>query len=314
MQFANADGMLKPALLSIAVFLSIMQAQAETCSANRVNNYTAVVQSGTNVVSIIGWAHLDDDEMSRFKAKLNEALTAARARDCAKTNQKLNEIFADFADPLKMQNYVVTMLDAIQTVAPIETLGVELTPFELRQSLNQLKTSGAKFDEIHAACESMAHGKEIRELLEGPEVTFASGHGGLSILLPLEDEKAKAENAESFREKIPFNDRDPRIDKSSKKALEELWSLILSQKRPKDSLFDRGVAFAKSREEYTRLKADLKTTYDILFRRIHGAYVRNTFIARNALEAKKSMAIVVGYNHVEDLANQLVHQCKQGSR
>lgn len=311
MQFANADGMLKQILLSITVFFSILQAQAKTCSANRVNNYMAVVQSGTNVVSIIGWAHLDGDETSRFKAKLDEALTAARAKDCAKTNQKLDEIFTDFSDPLKMQNYVVTMLEAIQTVAPIETLGLELTPSELQQGLNQLKVSGARFDEILAACESVVHAKEIRELLQGPEVTFASGHRGLSILLPLEDEKAKAENAESFREKIPFNDRDPRIDESSKMALETLWSLILSQKRPASSLFDRGVAFAKSSEERTRLKADLKTTYDILFRRIHGSHVRNTFIARNALAAQKNMTIVIGYNHVDDLVNQLVLQCQQ---
>lgn len=303
-------------LFSMVIFQTLVHGAADECTVDRLDPLVAVVHVGSRAITVTGWAHLDDNNTATAKAILRDALEAAQRSDCGRAAEKLAEIRLRLAKPVQLKDLVVKVLEATNSDHALSSVGIELTPKELAESWENLKVNEKKLGQIQAACAEKVspHLNGIRELIQGPELTFALKHEGPSMLIPLENEQAKAENAKSFDEQVTFNDSDPRIDERSKQALILLWQNVLAQKDSEEATYDRGVSFAPDPAERLQLKEKLKASIAVLKRRMQGAYARNSWIAQNILKAKGNMGVVVGYNHVNDLLKQLLDQCDSKNR
>lgn len=282
---------------------------ARECSYKSITEILGVAKIGERTITLIGWAHLYDDEIAQIKASVHRATEHAKNGDCPQVRAEIAATLTTLASDVTNKDYVLTMLTATNSDAPLSSIGVELTPGELEESFDRIRTSEQRIQSLINKCGDNDQLQSLKEMIIGPEATFANRKR--LQLLALENAQAKAANAKAIDQRRPFNDKDPRIQESHAIALKALFENQFRGIDSGDSELDRAVSFGHSEEERALLKDQLKQTLRVWREVATGAARRNIFIAMNLVKAEGNIAVPIGYNHVRDLAEQIVQQCKE---
>lgn len=299
-------------LLFFLLLTSWSHSVSATCQIieEKVNSVTLSLNG--NTVVLMGWEHIVDEENSYLKDLLLDQVVALENGDsCVNIKLNLQNAIVSLPSPFKNFNEMYSALDNPMNKYKHAKIAIEMTPNELREHLSAIQKFQDKIKTLQNQCEENEDEvSAITNVLFGPEYGISQKYS--APLVSVENQIIKDESAKAFAspELDSFDYNNPAITSDGQNAIDEIRQSIMELKYPDEATIDRVISFENDPAKKQLLKKDLEYSLNIGLSQIQGAFRRNTAIAMELSKFSDPVILPIGFRHVIDLKDQLLHLCE----
>ncbi len=168
----------------------------EKCQMRMTGEHEVQIQVGERMVHIVGWLHLDQQDIDVLREGFNSAMKSLNDDQCFMSKNSLTAALSKQSQDVKAAQNVFRRLQALHAQKPLSYIGLEATPSELSENLNAMRSIQDGIQALQVKCGSLV-GPEASSfglILPGPEYAFNTAYQGGVVLRALEDEVAKTTN------------------------------------------------------------------------------------------------------------------------
>jgi hypothetical protein len=302
-------------LVAVAALLLSSHALADSglsCKILKESERRLDLKVGARQISVVGWDHIP--AITGYLYSVGNAINHAAMNfeekgDCEWAALILKEPLRNLSADVQASQVTQDVLNEIQHAAKIETLGVEYSPEESRESLETIEHALAPLKGLDQKCHSepglLGSISQIQSLFRGPWGVFSRSFDPPIPIVGMESfdlrQKAAPVNAEL---------RTALAEIGQSFFTEAIGKRIMSMGAAKESGLDVSqaqidgvVVEAAPNDEPTAKKVRRFVTAYLQEREL--VHLRDQFIVDALLKTPGNVTLIIGWGHSGDLARQL---------
>ena len=306
-------------MLSILFLLSLnafgAPADKALCRVESAGHGLAILHLGAKTIDIIGWEHLEDEDVKSVREGLEQAFDQAKKHDCSGAKKSLSRGIKLAKDGLDRSSFVLSALETIHKRLPLDRIGVELSPADLDGEAQAIESVQTPLGAIEKACGApiITETNQSRIAYFGPAETFHLKHKNVA-LVGAESLEALKKNQTDFAVTVSDDFDDLKNPHRTLPGYQKIVDALFDEKRiPEEAIMTYAKSLSGDKDPAAS-EAQIRKDLLVWKKRMVGAYVRNEEIVKNMMDLPGHSALTIGFRHVPNLSKKFIEACEAAAQ